>query len=214
MKLSDKIFVLEAIKLLDMQNKPIDHVIHSLMHEENLNTYFDVNVYATKATGYEMRPINQDGDETPFIGGSPTTLIQGSVKKILEADVANENEIYVLRFEHEGTLYCGADGSDLKEIILRSSDIYFKKSEFDSYQDVPAYLDKNHDCYAPELDLAIQLHQAIFIDGYKSHDSNREARVRSWLKRQCPDEKFSNFAIERLSTVIGIETQKKKEKTT
>jgi len=177
MKLSDKIFIREAIGFLNMQNKPIDHVIHSLMNEEKLNTYFNVNVYATEATGYEMRPINQDGDEIPFVGGSPTTLIQGPEKKILEADVVTGDKVAVLRFEHEGTMYCGADtdGGDLREIFLEYSDIYFKKSEFDSYQDVPAYLDKNHDCYAPELDLAIQLHQAIFIDGYKSHNSNREA---------------------------------------
>jgi len=78
MKLSDKVFIQEAIELLKIQNKPLDYVIHSLMNEENLATYFDVNVDATESTGYEMQPINQDGDELPFVNGNPPKSIEGS----------------------------------------------------------------------------------------------------------------------------------------
>ncbi len=208
MKLSDKVFIQEAIELLKIQNKPLDYVIHSLMNEENLATYFDVNVDATESTGYEMQPINQDGDELPFVNGNPPKSIEGSGKKILEASVEKGDEVIisVLRFEHNGKRYCGADseGTNLKPIFLDSESIYFNKSDFDSYVDKPSYQDKNHEYYAPELDLAIQLHQAIYIEKYRSHDPNREARSSSWLNKKYPEKEFLEAAIKRLSAVIAI----------
>lgn len=206
MKLADRIFVQEAIELLGIQNKPIAYVIDSLINEENLDTYFDIEVDATEADGYYMVPIDEHGGVAPYVDGDPPTTIKGAGKKILEADVVSGGDVSVLRFEHEGTLYCGSDanGCYLSPIILRESDIYFDKSKFDPNQDIPAYQDKNHSCYAPELDLAIQLHKAIHIEKYGNQRLSREARISSWLNKNYPDKTFTTAAIGRLSAVIGI----------
>jgi len=206
MKLLDKIFVKEAIELLGIQDKPICYVINSLMTEENLSTYFDIDIEATEGAEYEMRIINNNGDELPFVGGSPTTTIEGERKKILEINSISDDEISVLIFEHEGKQYCcaDADGGYLRPIILSSSDIYFDKIEFGSYQDVPAYQDENHDLFAPELDLAIQLHKAIHIEKFGNQGRPREERISKWLTEKFPDEEFPGAKITRLSTIIGI----------
>ncbi len=212
MKLSDKIFLGEASQLLEVPNKPSDHVIHWLMKVEKLTTYFDVNVDATESDGYAMRPINQDGDEIPYVDGAPTMVIEGPGKKILEADVVDGNMISVLRFAHGDKLYCGAeaDGFDLKPIVLGFDDIYFERSDISAIQDVPPYQDKSHEHYAPELDLAIQLHQAIYIEKYGNQDMSRENRISSWLNKYSKNKKFSEAAIKRLSVVIGLEKPIKK----
>jgi hypothetical protein len=212
MNIFDKIFIREAIVLLDIPNKPIDHVIHSLMNDKKLTTYFDFNVPATTFAGIDMRPINHEGDELPYVDGAPPTEIEGPGKKILEADVVGEDKISVRIFEHEGKQYCGADseGTHPEPIILGFDYIYFEKSEFDSYQDVPAYQDENHEYYAPELDLAIQLHKAIHIDKYGNQSQNRVARVTNWLNANYPDQKFPNAEIERLSAIIRIAKPREK----
>ena len=205
MNIFDKIFIHEAIEFLDIPKKPIDHVIHSLMNDKKLTTYFDLNVPATTFAGIDMRPINQERDELPYVDGAPPTEIEGPGKKILEADVVGEDKISVRIFEHEGKQYCGADseGTHPEPIILGFDYIYFEKSEFDSYQDVPAYQDKNHEHYAPELDLAIQLHQAICIDKYGNQAQKREDRISSWLNSEYDEYRFSDAAFHRLSAVIG-----------
>ena len=214
MNIFDKIFMLEAIELLNIPKKPIDHVIHFLMNDKKLTTYFDLNVPATTFAGIDMRPINQEGDELPYVDGAPPTEIEGPGKKILEADVVGEDKLSVRIFEHDGQQYCGADseGTHPEPIILGFDYIYFEKSEFDSYQDVPAYQDKNHEHYAPELDLAIQLHQAIIVDKYGKQAQSREERISSWLKTEYKKYGFSDAAVTRLSTLIGDKPLKLKKK--
>ncbi len=213
MKFSNKIFIQEAIKLLGFEKKPIDHVIHNMMNEESITTYFDVNVDATEATGYHRHPMNED-DETLYVDGSPPQLIEGPGKKILEADVDGENSISVYKFEHDGNQYCGTDneGTNLKPIILKFDRVYFDETEFRTYQDVPAYQNKNHEHYAPELDLAIRLHQTIYMEKYGNQSQSREERVSSWLENVFLQEKenskhqgyeFSGATITRLSSVIS-----------
>jgi hypothetical protein len=208
MKLSDKVFIQEAIVLLELQNKPLDYVIHELIHELNLPTYFDVNVAATESTGYEMETINYEGDEAPFVNGNPPESIEGPGKKILEGSVEKSDVacLSVLRFEHEGKQYCGADeeGCNLKPTYLDSDSIYFDKSDLDSYVDKPPYQDKDHEYYAPELDIAIQLHKAIYLDKYGRQDLNREQRISMWLNQNSKNKEYSSAAISRLSTVIGL----------
>ena len=79
MNIFDKIFIHEAIEFLDIPKKPIDHVIHSLMNDKKLTTYFDLNVPATTFAGIDMRPINQEGDELPYVDGAPPTSHQTHV---------------------------------------------------------------------------------------------------------------------------------------
>jgi hypothetical protein len=213
MKLSDKVFIQEAIVLLELKNKPLDYVIHELIHELNLPTYFDVNVAATESTSYEMETINYEGDELPFVNGNPPESIKGPGKKILEGSVEKSDVAYlsVLRFEHEGKQYCGADeeGCNLKPIYLDSDSIYFDKPDFASYIDKPSYQDNNHEHYARELDLAIQLHKAIHIDKHGNQSQRRLDRVASWLNTTYPNQNFPTAEIERLSAVIGTVKPKK-----
>jgi len=107
--------------------------------------------------------------------------------------------------------YCGADseGDRLSPIYLESESIYFDKSDFDSYIDKPYYQDKNHEHYAPQLDLAIQLHKAIHAGKYGNPDQSRLDRVGSWLNTTYPDQEFSGAEIGRLSAVIGTLKPKK-----
>ncbi len=211
MKLSDKIFIREAAELLGFENKSFDYLMQSLLNEQGLATYFDVNVNATRSTGYERHPTNED-DETLYVNGAPPSLVEGVGKKILEADIDGKNTLSIYRFEYQGNQYCGADseGTNLKLIVLEFDTIYFDKSEFRSYQDVPAYQDKNHEHYAPELDLAIQLHKAIYVDKHGSLAQNREQCIDSWLRSNYPNQEFSNAKIKRLSAVIGIVKPNKK----
>jgi hypothetical protein len=211
MNLSDKIFIGEIIELSDFQNKPKNYVMQSFMNEVGITVYFDVNVNATVATGYHRHPTNEE-DETLYVDGAPPCLIEGVGKKILEADIDDENTISVFRFEHGGKLYCGADneGTNLKPIDLGFDAIYFAKSEIQSFQDLLPYQDENHEHYAPELDLAIQLHKAIYIDKYGNQAQKREQRIDSWLTSNFPNKKFSDASIKRLSAVIGLAKPKKK----
>jgi hypothetical protein len=211
MNLSDKIFIGEIIELSGFQNKPKNYVMQSFMDEVGITVYFDVNVNATVATGYHRHPTNEE-DETLYVDGAPPCLIEGVGKKILEADIDDENTISVYRFEHGGKLYCGADneGTNLKPIDLGFDAIYFAKSEIQSFQDLLPYQDENHEHYAPELDLAIQLHKAIYIDKYGNQAQKREQRIDSWLTSNCPNKKFSDASIKRLSAVIGLAKPKKK----
>jgi hypothetical protein len=213
MNLSDKMFIHEAIEILKYQKKPIDYVVQSLMNEKNLTTYFDVNVTATESTGYEMQPINEDGDELPYVNGQPPIEIEGPDKKILEAYVDGKNTISVYRFEHGGKPYCGSDneGTNLKPIVLGFDDIYFNKSEVPTHQELPPYLDKEHEHYAPELDLAIQLHQAIFVEKYGNQGHQREDRVIKWLGENYKNHGFRDAKIKRLSSIIGVKKLKEKK---
>ena len=139
MKLSDKIFIDEAIELLEYQNKSKGYVVESLINEQDITTYFDINVTATLSTGYDMQPINQDGDELPHVNGEPPIVIEGPDKKILEAIVNVGNTISVNMFEHGGELYCGADydGTILRPIDISFEHIYFAKSEIQMHHKLP-----------------------------------------------------------------------------
>ena len=213
MKLPEKIFIREIVQLPGFRNTPEGYVMQSLINEVGITTYFDVNVFASESTGYEMQPINQDGDELPYVNGAPPTHIEGPGKKILEAEVEEGGGLYVFRFEHDGKKYCGADneGTNLQPIRLDPDSIYFDRSDFGS--DIfakPDYLDEHSEYYAPELDFAIQLHKAIHIDKCGNQSQNRVARVTNWLDVNYSDQKFSNAEIERLSAIIRIVKPKKK----
>jgi hypothetical protein len=212
MNLSDKIFIGEIIELSDFQNKPKNYVMQSFMNEVGITVYFDVNVNATVATGYHRHPTNEE-DETLYVDGAPPCLIEGVGKKILEADIDDEDTISVYRFEHGGKPYCGSDneGTNLKPIVLGFDDIYFNKSQVQTHQELPPYLDKEHEHYAPELDLAIQLHQAIFVEKYGNQGHQREDRVIKWLSENYKNHGFRDAKIKRLSSIIGVKKLKEKK---
>lgn len=213
MRIFDKVFIGEAAKLLELQDKPIDQVTHALINEENLTAYFDQNVYATHFSGYTMRQINEEGDKLPFVDGQPPFLVSGLDKKILTCDI-EDGSVSVHTFEHEDKNYCGSDeeGDHPKPIIIKLDYIYFERSEINSVQELPPYQDEQHEHYAPELDLAIQLHQVIYTDKYGNQSQRREVRINSWLNANLEKYEFSVAALERLSTIIGNKPLKEKKK--
>jgi len=213
MKIFDKVFLGEAANLLGLQEKPLDYVAYALIKEEGSTAFFDVNVAATHFNGYDERPINQEGDTLPYVDGQAPYPIEGTGKKILSCDIEG-GYVSVHTFEHDGKQYCGADdaGDHPRPVIVELDYIYFEKSEILSAQDLPPYQDRNHEHYAPELDLAIQLHQAIFIDKYGKQAWTKEARVSHWLKANYGQFEFSDAGIKRLSAVISGKPLKEKKK--
>jgi hypothetical protein len=74
---------------------------------------------------------------------------------------------------------------------------------------LPPYLDKESEFYSEELDIAIQLHNAIHSEKYGKQSSTREERVQFWLEEHKPHLKTSNARVERLSTIIKVKKNKK-----
>lgn len=90
---------------------------------------------------------------------------------------------------------------ELKDIFCERDDVIaFMNTEVN----LPSYLDRDSDCYSQELDLAIQLHHAIYIDKYKYLNKNTESKVSYWLNQHKPDLDASAAMIERLARVISI----------
>jgi len=74
--------------------------------------------------------------------------------------------------------------------------------------EIPSYLDPESEFYAKELDLAIQLHNAIHIEKYGNQQLNREQRVSLWLNSNAEKQDPSEAKIKRLSSIIAIQTKK------
>lgn len=87
-------------------------------------------------------------------------------------------------------------------------DVYVDKEEFVDFNEgehkkIPGWGDPASDQYAPELGLAMQLHQALRIDGLYSNKNTMEDRVYDWIVDKRPDIDPSPTLVTRLSTVVG-----------
>lgn len=66
----------------------------------------------------------------------------------------------------------------------------------------PDYLNSGSPYYAEELDIAIQVHNAIFKDKYGNpHQSNSE-RIISWLCKHFPEQSKSEAFLKRIRTIV------------
>ncbi len=105
------------------------------------------------------------------------------------------------------------NNNDVGELFIDLSDVFVTKSDYENFinktntqtQQVKAtYQDVNSEYYAPELDLAIELHHAMHIDKFSNVNQPLETRISSWLNANRKDENHSGAKIKRLSTIIGI----------
>jgi hypothetical protein len=96
---------------------------------------------------------------------------------------------------------------DLSNVFVKKSDYsnFIKKATSQMEQVKSPCQDVNSEHYAPELDLAIQLHHAIQVEKFGNVNHPRESRVAKWLNENRPDGEHKNAKIERLSTIIGID---------
>lgn len=73
---------------------------------------------------------------------------------------------------------------------------------------IPPYLDPEHNYYSKWLALAIELHEALHVEGYKHTNSNLEQRINFWLDANKPDLEVKPNMVTKLSTIIGIKKSK------
>ncbi len=64
----------------------------------------------------------------------------------------------------------------------------------------PPYLDRKHEYYARELDIAIEAYTAIFSNNKGNKNNSNSARVKVWLKNKYPGESAAFY--ERIATVV------------
>jgi hypothetical protein len=105
------------------------------------------------------------------------------------------------------------DNNNVGDLFIDLSNVFVKKSDYGNFikkatsqmdQVKAPYQDVNSEYYAPELDLAIQLHHAIQIEKFGNVNQSVEDRVSAWLKEFFPEEAISGAKIKRLGTIIGI----------
>jgi uncharacterized protein YpiB (UPF0302 family) len=105
------------------------------------------------------------------------------------------------------------DNTDVGELYIDLSDVFVKKSDYDNFikkaafqmhEEKAPYQDINSEYYAPELDLAIQLHHAIQIEQYGNvYQKNIKNKVTKWLRENKKESEFSDAQLTRLSAIIG-----------
>jgi hypothetical protein len=105
------------------------------------------------------------------------------------------------------------DNTDVGELYIDLSDVFVKKSDYDNFikkatsqmhEEKAHYQDINSEYYAPELDLAIQLHHAIQIEKYGNvYQKNVKNKVAKWLQENNKESQISEAQLIRLSAIIG-----------
>lgn len=112
----------------------------------------------------------------------------------------------------EGTEYILLDetGMYLTPLQLRPADVFALRNELDTFIkrdlcDIPSYADPNSEHYAPELALALELHQKIRVER-QLHKGNTEDAVDLWLRKNRPDLNLSAASKERISRIINKNT--------
>jgi hypothetical protein len=105
------------------------------------------------------------------------------------------------------------DNNNVGDLFINLSGVFVKKSDYDNFikkatsqmhQVKAPYQDVHSEHYAPELDLAMQLHHAIHIENFGSSNPSIERRVDNWLKKNRQNEEISHAKLKRLSSIIGI----------
>lgn len=217
-KLKSELFISEAIEKLGFEKKPLQKVIINFINDDSLSIYFDETVeFATQTDHYKFNQSSRDEGEY-LLDGEETIPVSGK-KKLVEASLISDgsDDLAVYKFKSNDLPYYPSDetGMFLEPFRLKIQSIYFDKQEFDDWvnQDktdaLPCYQDLSNELYAEELDLAIKLHKAIYIDKFGNQNQSRELRVKSWLDKNT-DLKMSDALITRLSTIIGTVKKPKK----
>jgi len=206
----NKIYLNEAIDELGLSSKPKIRVLEEIINLPDLPLYFDTTIDGTEATGYE---VIEESEEISYalVDGSPPQPIMGKQKKVIEAHALQPDDDYwiaINHFESNGIQYCPVDDSGVKlnPATLRLDDFYFDLAEFNKsrkvHDNLPPYLDLNSERYAPEIDLAIQLHKSIQIDGDWHSMSNKVDKVEAWFDKNRNGEEVSEARLKMFSVMI------------
>lgn len=88
------------------------------------------------------------------------------------------------------------------------SDLYVDKDDLARFLQrddnrLPLYADPTSEHYAPELALAVQLHQALRIEKQGNPNRSMEDRVSSWLQKNRGNETASGARVSRLAVIIN-----------
>lgn len=96
----------------------------------------------------------------------------------------------------------------LSTLTCNIGDLYVDKDDFEDFinegiDKIPPYADPASEHYAPELALAIQLHDELRVQKRGNLGLNMKDRVHTWLKKRQPNIEISDAQLNRLATVIG-----------
>ena len=146
-----------------------------------------------------------------FLSCGPEAHIDTSGSShLLGKAIASDNTFVASTFIFQDTEYYPLDQAGMHPVFLRYdwNDIYVDRIDLekllsDGIEDIPPYADPTSEHFAPELVLAMELHQALRIEKDGNIDRSMVDRVSSWLSRNRPDLKASDAIERRLATIIG-----------
>jgi len=191
---------------------------------EGIDSNIPIGEMIDDASGYS---------ETFIAEPNQVTIIDGK-KAITRSNVyslvnGNSFHLNIYGFSQNNINYSIPDesGADLTSIFIDYNSVYFDQNELFEYinekeferetrkknqlaklnsktNNLPTYLDPNHELYSPELALAIKLHKVIYEDKYGKQNINRKDRIALYLDKETDIKLDSAIQLERLSTIIGI----------
>lgn len=113
-----------------------------------------------------------------------------------------------LVFEGQEYYLLDEPGMHPETIRVDAKDVYVEKEALTDFlsggvRKIPSYADPASEHFAPELDLAMKLHQALRVEGQGNPNHNMETRVDLWLRKMMPNLRLSENQVRRLKAVIG-----------
>jgi hypothetical protein len=215
-------------------------LITMLMYSKHdkLNIYFDEPITSTEVNNEHEMIFDSDGELTGILVGGSCEYLRAEKKEVVTANAYQNNDTYRIslnQFKLNGIDYYPVDDKELwlTPVSFNPNSFYFDRDELLSFiskmdfakesiketikenltgmpEKLPVYLDPESIFYAEEMDLAVQLHKAIYIDNYAGHLKDRVNRVRKWLDENKPSlVEIPDVKLKRLSTIIAIKNKKK-----
>ena len=115
--------------------------------------------------------------------------------------------IFSVFIDNTELLITSEDEQTVDPIVLKPSELHLERTQLIRYLHrdqlgLPPYLDKFSPHYAPELALAVELHEALIINGQRRFP-DLESDIDQWLKSNRPKINRANALIKRLATIIN-----------
>lgn len=181
--------------------------------QSGLTLYLPRGLRFVAQLGTEVDPINRLGD------GSVELMSRGEPRYLNTADEAiriqrsclqNSGNVFVheLVIGEDHYLPISEDQLFVKPLRIDPTRMFTKRDELLKFLNngslaLPSYLDPSNDLFAPELALAIKLHQELVEQGRYSH-LNVEDKVHHWLTVHRQDlSPLSAALVRRMSSIIN-----------
>jgi hypothetical protein len=99
-------------------------------------------------------------------------------------------------------------GTEITPLCIPLSKIYIDKEDLATFinsgdNKLQPYSDPASEFYAPELDLAVRLHQLLRVQKEGNQNLNMKERAQICLRKHYPSLKLSDAKVARLATIIG-----------